>query len=393
MKLLIAAALAVPLAACAPMVTQSPAHGLSPVNAIADGEDEHLMLFGYDVVAYFADKHPEKGLPTIKSVYKDVTFRFANAGHKALFDKSPEKILHHRDTYLGFCGSAAHQLVFESLLASHTDLDFAGKTAVFETFRKLHPILKEQHFLNPKEEEDDPYESTQITALIANKYGIFGIYSMREVFEYNRFWAAGSGREFALGAAARHGAEDPRLQRRRARPLRLHPRHLRRRHRRRRRGGALRGRSGRLRGAGALAGGDRQPRRRRCRRPWSRPASQPAAGQRRWGRGRRCPRRGGAGGTGRGGGGAATRGQRLKPRPDAGRMPTGAPGRGRQPLRKGVKEPSRAVRGCAEKRSRPRVRRASPVRDRVAQQVRSRLFSVVTAPRTRCCPCPGAAAR
>ena len=40
---------------------------------------------------------------------------------------------------------------------------FDARRAIFETFRKLHPILKEQHFLNPKEEEDDPYESTQIT--------------------------------------------------------------------------------------------------------------------------------------------------------------------------------------------------------------------------------------
>jgi glutamyl-Q tRNA(Asp) synthetase len=71
-------------------------------------------------------------------------------------------------TYIGLCGSAAHQLVFESLLRRHDDLDFSNKFAIFETFRKLHPILKEQHFLNPKEEEDDPYESTQITALIAN---------------------------------------------------------------------------------------------------------------------------------------------------------------------------------------------------------------------------------
>jgi len=89
---------------------------------------------------------------------------------------------------------------FESLLAKHDDLDFSTKRSIFETFRKLHPILKEQHFLNPKEEEDDPYESTQVTALIANPNGIFGVYSMREVFEYTRFWAIGSGREFALGA-------------------------------------------------------------------------------------------------------------------------------------------------------------------------------------------------
>src|SRR5207253_4011771 len=125
---------------------------------------------------------------------------FGDTRLTAQFDSTYDKIVHHKGTYIGLCGSAAHQLVFESLLAKHEDFDFSTKRAIFETFRKLHPILKEQHFLNPKEEEDDPYESTQITALIANKYGIFGIYSMREVFEYNRFWAAGSGREFALGA-------------------------------------------------------------------------------------------------------------------------------------------------------------------------------------------------
>jgi ATP-dependent protease HslVU (ClpYQ) peptidase subunit len=116
------------------------------------------------------------------------------------FDKASDKIVRYRDTYIGLCGSAAHQLVFESLLGQHKDLDFGSKFAIFETFRKLHPILKEQHFLNPKEEEDDPYESTQIQAVVANAKGIFGVYSMREVFEYTQYWAIGSGREFALGA-------------------------------------------------------------------------------------------------------------------------------------------------------------------------------------------------
>ena len=80
------------------------------------------------------------------------------------------------------------------------DLKFTSKEDIFESFRRLHPILKEEHFLNPKEDEDDPYESTQITALVANRHGIYGVYSMREVFEYAQYWAAGTGREFALGA-------------------------------------------------------------------------------------------------------------------------------------------------------------------------------------------------
>lgn len=134
------------------------------------------------------------------AIAADSLTTFGDLKLAAPFDRSPEKIVHYRGTYLGLCGSAAHQLVFESLLASRQDLDFSGRLAIFDTLRKLHPVLKDQHFLNPKEEEDDPYESTQITALIANEHGIFGVYSMREVFEYTRFWAVGSGREFALGA-------------------------------------------------------------------------------------------------------------------------------------------------------------------------------------------------
>ena len=116
------------------------------------------------------------------------------------YDRSPEKIVAYRDSYIGVAGSAAHQLVLENLLQRNPHLELHGKAAIFESFRKLHPVLKEEMFLNPKEEEDDPYESSQMTCMIANASGIFAIYSMREVFEFDRFWAIGSGRDFALGA-------------------------------------------------------------------------------------------------------------------------------------------------------------------------------------------------
>jgi ATP-dependent protease HslVU (ClpYQ) peptidase subunit len=134
------------------------------------------------------------------TIAADSLTTFGDLKLSAEFDRSYDKILRHHDSYIGLCGSAAHQLVFESLLKEGKDIDLSSKTAIFETLRKLHPVLKEQHFLNPKEDEEDPYESTQITALVANPRGIFGVYSMREVFEYTRFWAVGSGREFAIGA-------------------------------------------------------------------------------------------------------------------------------------------------------------------------------------------------
>lgn len=116
------------------------------------------------------------------------------------YDRHPHKVASYGDSFLGVAGSAAHQLVLENLLARTPGLVFHGKAAIYDSFRKLHPLLKDEAFLNPKEEEDDPYESSQMTVMIANPSGIFAVYSMREVFEFDRFWAIGSGRDFALGA-------------------------------------------------------------------------------------------------------------------------------------------------------------------------------------------------
>jgi ATP-dependent protease HslVU (ClpYQ) peptidase subunit len=117
------------------------------------------------------------------------------------YDVDNDKILVHEGSYIGIVGSAAHQLVMESILADkEIKIDFSSKLSVFETFRSLHPVLKEKYFLNAKDEEDDPYESTHIDALIASPHGIFGVHSLREVSEYGKFWAIGSGSEYALGA-------------------------------------------------------------------------------------------------------------------------------------------------------------------------------------------------
>jgi YHS domain-containing protein len=90
------------LAGCAPLTTQSPGNGLSPVNAVAEGGDKHLMLAGHDVVSYFTEGTHRLGSPAIKSDYKGVTFRFSKPGNKALFDASPDKYL---PQYGGYCSN------------------------------------------------------------------------------------------------------------------------------------------------------------------------------------------------------------------------------------------------------------------------------------------------
>lgn len=117
------------------------------------------------------------------------------------YDCAYDKVQAYEDGYFGIVGSAAHALVMESVLSDDkVEIDFNSRLGIFETFRALHPVLKEHYFLNSKDEEDDPYEATHIDALICNPQGIFGVYSLREVSEYSKFWAIGSGSEFALGA-------------------------------------------------------------------------------------------------------------------------------------------------------------------------------------------------
>ncbi len=99
-------------------------------------------------------------------------------------------------------GAAAHFLVLQHALAAQPveALRFGSKNEIFHTFTLLHPVLKDSFFLQTKEDEHEPYESSQFTMLLANASGIYGIYSYREVFEFKQFWSIGSGRSFALGA-------------------------------------------------------------------------------------------------------------------------------------------------------------------------------------------------
>jgi ATP-dependent HslUV protease, peptidase subunit HslV len=105
-------------------------------------------------------------------------------------------------SFVATAGTVAHFPALRKALAAlpKGELKLHSKDEVYDTFLKLHPILKDTFFLQTKEEDADPYESMQFSVLVANSAGIFGLYSYREVFEFKEFWGIGSGRGFALGA-------------------------------------------------------------------------------------------------------------------------------------------------------------------------------------------------
>ncbi|MGB7536001.1 MAG: YHS domain-containing (seleno)protein, partial [Azonexus sp.] len=90
------------LSGCGAMTAQNPSGKYTPVNAVADGDDSRVILKGADVVAYFVDGKYLAGKAQFTSKYEDVTFRFASAEHKALFDKEPGKYL---PQFGGYCAN------------------------------------------------------------------------------------------------------------------------------------------------------------------------------------------------------------------------------------------------------------------------------------------------
>jgi hypothetical protein len=61
---------------------------------------EKLAIKGYDPVAYFTDGKPTPGSTRHEAVWREATWRFASAEHRALFLKQPEA---YAPQYGGYC--------------------------------------------------------------------------------------------------------------------------------------------------------------------------------------------------------------------------------------------------------------------------------------------------
>lgn len=133
----------------------------------------------------------------------DTLTSFDDVKMYSTYDRHHDKIQVCGDSYVGIIGSSAHSLVVEDIFRhGETHYDLSSREEIFRSFVRLHAVLKKKYYLNvnTKDEGNDPYEPSHIDALIANKSGIFAVYGLRDTNEFTRFWAIGSGSDFALGA-------------------------------------------------------------------------------------------------------------------------------------------------------------------------------------------------
>ncbi len=104
------------------------------------------------------------------------------------------------DNYIATCGSASWPTVVELYFAGlEKPLPMHTPVEVFQAVAKLHNFAKDEYHFCADHDEGN-FEGCNMDMLIANPFGIFTISSRRNVTQLKKYWAQGSGMEYALGA-------------------------------------------------------------------------------------------------------------------------------------------------------------------------------------------------
>jgi ATP-dependent HslUV protease, peptidase subunit HslV len=137
----------------------------------------------------------------LAAIAADTLIKWGSAKESAAYISNHEKILQIGDSFVGVTGTATFTAILRDYF-EHTSepIQLDTPANIFRTWNRLHGILKERYFLMPEEDKEDALESSRMDCLIANPHGIFGVAAHRTVQEFSRFYAYGSGSDYALGA-------------------------------------------------------------------------------------------------------------------------------------------------------------------------------------------------
>jgi ATP-dependent HslUV protease subunit HslV len=136
----------------------------------------------------------------VAAIAADTLTKWGSAKESAIYIANHEKILAMGDAYIGITGSATFKLILADYFGSASDVRMKNQSEIFRTFNKMHAVLKERYYILPEEDKEDALESSRLDVLIANPHGIFGVSGHRTVQEFSRFYAYGTGSDYALGA-------------------------------------------------------------------------------------------------------------------------------------------------------------------------------------------------
>jgi len=135
------------------------------------------------------------------AIAADTMTKWGSGKETAEYIVNHSKILKVGDSYLGVTGDATFKTILRDYFSRpKVYAHFTTPLEIFKTWQKLHAALKHDYYLLTSGGEDEALESTRIDVLIANPHGIFGVAAHRTVQEFSKFYAFGSGSDYAMGA-------------------------------------------------------------------------------------------------------------------------------------------------------------------------------------------------
>jgi ATP-dependent protease HslVU (ClpYQ) peptidase subunit len=136
----------------------------------------------------------------VAAIAADTLTKWGTGKESATYVTNHEKILRVGESFVGITGSATFKMILHDYFSEQSDSRLGSASDIFRTWNRLHGVLKERYYLMPEEDKEDALESSRMDVLIVNPQGIFGVAAHRTVQEFSRFYAYGSGSDYALGA-------------------------------------------------------------------------------------------------------------------------------------------------------------------------------------------------
>ncbi len=135
------------------------------------------------------------------AIAADTLTTYGSQLESARYIKNNKKIIRYGENYLALTGWSASQTVLEDFFAkSVEEIKLSTEKEIFNAYVQIHKRLKDDYYLRAEKNSSDAFESSRANMLLANPSGIYALSEYRYVKELSRFYAYGSGSDYALGA-------------------------------------------------------------------------------------------------------------------------------------------------------------------------------------------------